>query len=82
MRNGSEQIHEVARLHGITVMGVSSTDDRRVHVLYIDAPSARRYGDIEEQGQLSPKMVLALGRLLVDLGEAMLANELTYNANK
>jgi hypothetical protein len=78
----SEQIHEVARLHGITVMGVSDTEDRRVRVLYISAPSARRYGDIEEQGQLSPRMVLAFGHLLVDLGEAMLKGELAFNANK
>ena len=82
MRDGTEQIHEVARLHGIVVMGVSSTEDRRVQVLYIDAPGARRYGDIEEQGQLSPNMVLALGHLLVDLGEAMLKGELAFNANK
>jgi len=76
------QIFEVARLHGIKVLGVASTTDHNVTALYFETPSPRMYGDTEEPGQLSARRAIMLGRLLVDLGEAMLAGDLRHDANK
>jgi hypothetical protein len=80
----SVQIFELARMHGVHVMGVAMTEDHRVRTAYIDAPlpGIDGYGDGEVPGQLRAREVIALGQVLVQFGEAMLAGTLRHDANK
>lgn len=78
-----EQIFELAMLHGVRVMGVATTDDHRVRTVFLEAPSYHKYyGDVEEKGQLGARYVIALGKVLIEFGEAMLSGELRHDANK
>lgn len=77
-----EQIFDLASIHGVRVMGVATTDDHRVRTVFLEAPYPKNYGDSEEKGQLGARQTIALGKVLVELGEAMLSGELRHDANK
>jgi len=79
-----EQIFELARIHGVRLMGVATTDDHRVRTVYIEPPpfACDGYGDAEVPGQLIAGQVIALGHMLVQFGEAMLTGSLRHDANK
>lgn len=78
------QLFELAKVHGVRIMGVTETVNAVVRVAYLEVPHTADigYGDPEYPGQLTGRELTALGHVLVELGQAMLNRDLRRDADK
>ena len=86
----SAQFFKLAEVHNVRVCGITDTKDHRVRVAYIESPGifeARNgYTEMDDYsvgpGRLNGRELIALGRILTELGTAMLDGALIRDANR